>query len=78
MRSYSASFGGFISRNRSITRRATSGDIGEPPSAASFNNITEASSLNKALTKTTVMNVLVVTNIPVAMDAKKSFMSPGE
>ena len=37
-------------------------------------NITEASSLNKALTKTMVMNMLAVTNIPVAKDAKMSFM----
>jgi hypothetical protein len=41
-------------------------------------NITEASSLNKALTKTIVMNMLAVTNIPVAKDAKRSFMSPRE
>jgi len=37
-------------------------------------NITEASSLNKALTKTIVMNMPAVTNIPVAKEATMSFM----
>ena len=37
--------------------------------------IPEASSLNKALTKTTIMNKPAVTTMPVAKDARRSFMS---
>jgi hypothetical protein len=37
-------------------------------------NVTEASSLNKALTNSTVMNMAAVTSTPVATDAKRSFM----
>jgi hypothetical protein len=37
-------------------------------------NITEASSLNKALQKSTVMNMPMVTSMPVAKDANRSFM----